>query len=110
MLFRSEDQLIQSLSGGNKQKVVFGKWVGRNSDILILDCPTRGVDIGVKAAMYRLMHDMREAGKSIIMISEELPELIGMSNRIIIMKDMKISQEITDPNKMTEEYLIEFMI
>ena len=106
----SEDQLIQSLSGGNKQKVVFGKWVGRNSDILILDCPTRGVDIGVKAAMYRLMHDMREAGKSIIMISEELPELIGMSNRIVIMKDMKISQEITDPNKMTEEYLIEFMI
>lgn len=83
----STAQEVQQLSGGNKQKVAFGKWIGYGSDILILDCPTRGIDIGVKAAMYDLMYKLKKQGKSIIMISEELPELIGMSDRILIMKD-----------------------
>ena len=76
--------------GGNKQKVVFGKWIGSEADVLILDCPTRGIDIGVKASMYQLIYKMKKQGKSIILISEELPELIGMSDRILIMKDGKI--------------------
>ncbi len=83
------NQYVSALSGGNKQKVAFGKWLGRESEILILDCPTRGVDIGVKQAMYQLMYQMRQQGKSILLISEEMAELIGMSDRILVMKDGK---------------------
>lgn len=106
----SMDDEVRSLSGGNKQKVVFGKWVARNSDILILDCPTRGVDIGVKAAMYALINEMKKNGKSIVLISEELPELIGMSDRIIIMKDGKVTTECLRVDHPTENFLIEAMI
>ena len=82
---RELTQEVRDLSGGNKQKVVFGKWLGNQSEIFILDCPTRGIDIGVKAFMYQLMYQLKKEGKSIIMISEELPELIGMSDRIMIL-------------------------
>lgn len=106
----SIEQNVQYLSGGNKQKVVFGKWVGRDCDILILDCPTRGVDIGVKAAMYQLMYQMKQAGKTIIMISEELPELIGMSDRIIIIKDGQKSGEFQRSELLNEHMVIDSMI
>ncbi len=106
----SENHLVQTLSGGNKQKVVFGKWMAADSNILIMDCPTRGVDVGVKAAMYKLMYDMKKAGKSIILISEELPELIGMSDRILIMKDGAISCEVMRKDLVGEQELIEAMI
>ena len=76
-----ENQLTGQLSGGNKQKVVFGKWIGCGSEILILDCPTRGVDIGVKQAMYQLMIQLKKEGRAILLISEELPELLGMSSK-----------------------------
>jgi ribose transport system ATP-binding protein len=82
---RELTQEVRDLSGGNKQKVVFGKWLGNESEIFILDCPTRGIDIGVKSFMYQLMFQLKKEGKSIIMISEELPELIGMSDRIMIL-------------------------
>ncbi|MBQ9268708.1 MAG: sugar ABC transporter ATP-binding protein [Oscillospiraceae bacterium] len=101
---------VQYLSGGNKQKVVFGKWVGRKSDILILDCPTRGVDIGVKAAMYQLMEDMLASGCSILLISEELTELIGMSDRIIILKDGEVSGSFDRSPDLTEGEIIHAMI
>lgn len=101
---------VNTLSGGNKQKVVFGKWMASDSQILILDCPTRGIDIGVKAAMYKLFYDMKKAGKSIILISEELTELIGMSDRILIMKDGEIACEKMRSEKVTEHDLIQFMI
>ena len=107
---RGGRQLVRELSGGNKQKVVFGKWVAKDSDILILNCPTRGVDIGVKAAMYELMNSMKRAGKSILMISEELPELIGMSDRILILKDGIISKEVRREDVPRESELIEYMI
>ncbi len=106
----SVEQNVQYLSGGNKQKVVFGKWIGRDCDILILDCPTRGVDIGVKAAMYTLMHQMKLAGKTIIMISEELPELIGMSDRILIIKDGIKSGEFQRSEMLSEHMIIDVMI
>ncbi len=106
----SIDQHVQYLSGGNKQKVVFGKWVGRDCDVLILDCPTRGVDIGVKAAMYALMEEMRREGKAIVMISEELPELIGMSDRLIILKDGRQSGEFPREKGLTEQRVIDCMI
>ena len=103
-------QDVQYLSGGNKQKVVFGKWIGRNCDILILDCPTRGVDIGVKAAMYQLIYQMKQEGKTIIMISEELPELIGMSDRLLIMKDGGFAGEFLRSETLNENDIIEVMI
>lgn len=106
----SMDQNVQYLSGGNKQKVVFGKWVGRDCDILILDCPTRGVDIGVKAAMYQLMSEMKKQGKTIVMISEELTELIGMSDRLIVLKDGKLAGEFERSADLTENQVIEVMV
>lgn len=104
------EQPVSQLSGGNKQKVVFGKWIGRGSEVLILDCPTRGVDIGVKQAMYQLMTRLKEEGKSILMISEELPELLGMSDRIVMMKDGKITQEFERSPDLTDAQLIGYMI
>lgn len=101
---------VDTLSGGNKQKVVFGKWLASEADILILDCPTRGVDIGVKAAMYQLIYELKKNGKSIILISEELPELVGMSDRIIIMKDGKISGEFMRNENINEHQIIEHML
>ena len=104
------DQLVSQLSGGNKQKVVFGKWIGRGSEILILDCPTRGVDIGVKKAMYELMAKLKNEGKAIIMISEELPELMGMADRLIIMKDGVIMKEFARSAELSDAEIIQYMI
>lgn len=106
----SRNQLTSQLSGGNKQKVVFGKWIGCGSEILILDCPTRGVDIGVKQAMYNLMNDLKKQGKAILLISEELPELIGMSDRIFIMKDGEITKEFLRSATLTDGDIINYMI
>ena len=106
----SPNQLVSQLSGGNKQKVVFGKWIGCESEILILDCPTRGVDIGVKQAMYQLMMKLKKEGKAILMISEELPELIGMSDRILIMKDGEITALINRSKDLTDAQIINYMI
>ena len=104
------DQGVKALSGGNKQKVVFGKWIAEDAEILILDCPTRGVDVGVKAAMYRLINDMKKAGKSIIIISEELPELCGMSDRLLILRDGEISGEFLRTDGFDNNKLLECMI
>lgn len=104
------DQQVSQLSGGNKQKVVFGKWIGRDSSVLILDCPTRGVDIGVKRAMYQLMVQLKNEGKSILMISEEMPELMGMSDRIVIMKDGRIMKEFSRSAELSDAQIIKYMI
>ena len=104
------DQQTSQLSGGNKQKVVFGKWIGRGSEVLILDCPTRGVDIGVKHAMYRLMIELKNEGKSIIMISEEMPELMGMCDRLIILKDGRVTHEFLRSESLSDAEIIQYMI
>ncbi len=106
----SPDQPVSDLSGGNKQKVVFGKWIGRHPDVLILDCPTRGVDVGVKQAMYQLMCELKADGKAILMISEELQELIGMSDRVLIMKDGHVAGEFDRSPELTDAVLIDYMI
>ena len=106
----SPSDLVSSLSGGNKQKVSLAKWIGNESEILILDCPTRGVDIGVKQFIYQLMCKMKKDGKSIIMISEELPELIGMSDRILIMKDGVVAKEFMRSKDLTQEQIVQYMI
>lgn len=104
------DQQTSQLSGGNKQKVVFGKWIGRGSEVLILDCPTRGVDIGVKHAMYRLMTELKNEGKAIIMISEEMPELMGMCDRLIILKDGRVMHEFLRSSTLSDADIIQYMI
>lgn len=104
------DQYVMELSGGNKQKVALAKWLGFGADIFIMDCPTRGIDIGVKSNIYQLMTELRDQGKSIIMISEELSEIIGMSDRIIILKEGQISGEFKREEKMTEHLLIDYMV
>lgn len=106
----SSKQFVTELSGGNKQKVAFAKWLGANCDILILDCPTRGIDIGVKADMYKLIYNMKKQGMGIVMISEELVELIGMSDRMVIMKDGKIATEVMRSPDVTDSKLIEYII
>lgn len=76
----------------------------------MLDCPTRGIDIGVKASIYRLMEELKAEGKSIILISEELPEVIGMSDRIVILKDGSVSGEFERSELLTEHTLINYMV
>ena len=107
---RNVDQRVSELSGGNKQKVVFAKWLAKDCDVFILDCPTRGIDVGVKAAMYQLIYRLKKEGKAIIMISEELPELIGMSDRMMLMKDGKISAYVSRDKSVTEQTIIEHII
>ena len=104
------DQFVSDLSGGNKQKVVLARWIGKDSDILLLDSPTRGIDIKVKQDIYQLMDRMRKSGKSIVMISEELMELIGMCDRILIMKDGEISGELMRSPELDENSLIAKMV
>ena len=106
----SVHQFVSDLSGGNKQKVVLARWMGKGSDILVLDSPTRGIDVKVKQAIYALMQDLKKQGKSIIMISEEIPELLGMSDRIFIMKDGKINGEFFRSEKLDENDLIAKMV
>ncbi len=90
----SVDQLVVNLSGGNQQKVVIAKWLIRNCDILIFDEPTRGIDVGAKNEIYKLMNRLVEEGKSIIMISSEMTEILRMSDRILVMCEGKKTGEI----------------
>lgn len=89
----SERQFVSNLSGGNQQKVVLGRWVLTNPKILLLDEPTRGIDVGAKREIYKFMSDFAASGNAIIMISSEIPEVLGMSDRIIVLKDHKIVAE-----------------
>jgi ribose transport system ATP-binding protein len=87
----SQDQLIGNLSGGNQQKVIIGRWLATNPKILILDEPTRGVDVGAKSEIYAIMNQLVKQGMSIIMISSELPEIINMSDRVYVMNEGTIT-------------------
>jgi ribose transport system ATP-binding protein len=107
---QSPKQYCMYLSGGNKQKVSIAKWLASEAEIYIFDCPTRGIDIGVKADIYQLLADLKKQGKAILMISEELPELIGMSDRILTFKNGEISGEFFRDPSITEHTLIDYMI
>ncbi|WP_124054049.1 sugar ABC transporter ATP-binding protein [Arcanobacterium ihumii] len=90
----SVEQRIRNLSGGNQQKVVFGRWMLANSEILLLDEPTRGVDVGAKVEIYQLINEVTARGGAVVMVSSELPEVLGMSDRILVMSRGRISGEI----------------
>ena len=102
----SPGQLVQYLSGGNQQKVVLAKWLQTKPAVMILDEPTRGIDVGAKFEIYRLMRQLTEQGVAILMISSELPEVLGMSDRILVMHQGKIVGEVAR-DEATEERIIE---
>lgn len=100
------EQLVKNLSGGNQQKVVLAKWMATKCDVLIFDEPTRGIDIGAKQEIYKLMRQLADSGKSLIMISSEMPELLGMSDRIIVMHEGEIVGEL-DKCEATQEMILD---
>ncbi|WP_303968702.1 sugar ABC transporter ATP-binding protein [Sporosarcina ureae] len=103
----SVHQKIRFLSGGNQQKVVIAKWLLRNCDILIFDEPTRGIDVGAKGEIYKLIDELAESGMAIIMISSELPEVLRMSHRVIVMSEGRITGELSSA-EATQEKIMEY--
>ncbi|MBD5560771.1 MAG: sugar ABC transporter ATP-binding protein [Clostridia bacterium] len=103
----SVKQLVRNLSGGNQQKVVIAKWLVKDCDILIFDEPTRGIDVGAKSEIYKLMNELAAEGKSIIMISSEMPELLRMSDRIVVMCEGNLTGEV-DIGEADQENIMRF--
>ena len=101
----SIDQLTRNLSGGNQQKVVVGKWLVRDCDILIFDEPTRGIDVGAKSEIYKLLNELADQGKAIIMISSELPEILRMSHRIVVMCEGKVTAIMKNEESSQEKIM-----
>ncbi len=104
------NQRMDALSGGNKQKVNLGRWLAKDLKLLILDCPTRGVDVGVKAYIYSIMKEAKKNGIAIILISDELTEVLGMADRLIVMKDGRMTKTIRRDEEFTEQSVIGVMI
>jgi ribose transport system ATP-binding protein/inositol transport system ATP-binding protein len=102
----SKDQKVKNLSGGNQQKIVIAKWLATSPKVLILDEPTRGVDIGAKSEIYAIISALARAGVAIIMISSELPEIINMSDRVLVMANGKITGNITDKSEINQEKIM----
>ncbi len=98
-----------NLSGGNQQKVIIAKWVQADCDIIIFDEPTRGIDVGAKAEVYETMKQLADSGKAIIMVSSELPEVLGVSDRVIVMREGKITAEMDNVN-LSEENVIKYAV
>lgn len=94
--------IVNTLSGGNQQKVVLSKWLVKSPKILFVDEPTKGVDVGAKAEIYSLMGELVESGISIVMVSSDLPELLAISDRVLVVSNGKITGEF-DRDKMSEE-------
>jgi ribose transport system ATP-binding protein len=103
-------QSVSALSGGNKQKINLGRWLAKDLSLLILDCPTRGVDVGVKAYIYSLMKEAKRNKIAALLISDELPEVLGMADRLIVMKDGRVTGMIDRGEAFTEQAVIEVMI
>jgi ribose transport system ATP-binding protein len=103
----SIDQKVKFLSGGNQQKVVIGKWLTADTEILIFDEPTRGIDVGAKSEIYKLLNDLAQQGKSIIMISSELPEILRMSHRVVVMCEGRVTGVLA-AKEMTQESIMKF--
>ena len=101
------EELAGNLSGGNQQKVVLAKWLARNCEVLIFDEPTRGIDVGAKYEIYLLMNRLAVEGKAILMISSELPEVLGMADRILVMHEGRVTGEISDPRSATQEEIMQ---
>ena len=104
------ESMVSSLSGGNQQKIVLAKWLETNSDIIIFDEPTRGIDVGAKYEIYMLINQLANEGKSIIIVSSELPELLGICNRIIVMHEGYFKGEVNETTTITQEDILKIAI
>ena len=98
-------QRVSKLSGGNQQKIVIAKWMLRNCDVFLLDEPTRGIDIGAKFEIYSLINELSKAGKAVILVSPELEEIIGLSNRVYVMYEGKV-MDVVEGEHITQEVII----
>jgi ribose transport system ATP-binding protein len=105
-----QEERAGNLSGGNQQKVVLAKWLARNCEVLIFDEPTRGLDAGAKYEIYVLMNELAARGKAILMISSELPEVLGMADRVIVMREGRVTGEISDARRATQEQIMQLAI
>ena len=105
----SVEQLVGNLSGGNQQKVLLAKWMFAEPDVLLLDEPTRGIDVGAKYEIYCIINDLAAAGKCVVLISSELPEVLGMSDRIYIMNEAKIVGEMK-AEEATQENIMQVIL
>lgn len=103
-------QKALNLSGGNQQKVVLAKWLERHAEVIIFDEPTRGIDVGAKYEIYLLMHRLADEGKAILMISSELPEVLGMADRIVVMHEGRVTGEIDDVQAATQESIMDLAV
>lgn len=101
----SNDQIINNLSGGNQQKVVIAKWLIRQADILLFDEPTRGIDVGAKYEIYLLLNELKKQGKAIVMVSSEMEELVGMSDRLVVMCEGRVTGELNREDIQQEKVL-----
>lgn len=110
ILCRDTLQRVSTLSGGNQQKVCFAKWYTADPDVFLLDEPTRGVDVSAKAQIYQMMDELTKAGKSIIMITSEMNELIGMSDRIYVMRDGNVVKELFDRREINDKNILQYTI
>ena len=99
---------IANLSGGNQQKVIVSRWLANDPDVLIMDEPTRGIDVGAKHEIYEIMNDLAKQGKAIIMISSEMAELLGMSDRVCVMCNGRLTGEITEKEEMSQANVMQF--
>ena len=99
------NDMISNLSGGNQQKVIFGKWLEREPQVFMMDEPTRGIDVGAKAEIYKIIEELACKGKGIIIISSEMPELIGLSQRIIVLHEGEQTGELRG-KEMTQENIM----
>lgn len=106
----NQDQPMRQLSGGNQQKVVLAKWLERACQVVIFDEPTRGIDVGAKFEVYLLINELAAQGKAILMISSELPEILGMSDRILVMHEGRIRGEISDVANATQEQIMRLAV
>ncbi len=104
----SLEQKAKNLSGGNQQKLVIGKWLTADTEVLIFDEPTRGIDVGAKSEIYRLLNDLARQGKAIIMISSDLPEVLRMSHRILVMCEGRITGELSGGASATQEAIMKY--
>ena len=87
---------VKNLSGGNQQKIVIAKWLARDCDVLIFDEPTRGIDVGAKEEIYKLLNELAERGKAVMVISSELPEVLRLSHRIVVMSEGRVTGELNN--------------
>ena len=101
----SQETKIRALSGGNQQKVIIGRWLLTDPEVLLLDEPTRGIDVGAKYEIYQLILDLANKGKTVVMVSSEMPELLGVCDRIVVMSGGRVAGEVDAKNTTQEEIM-----